>query len=424
MSSASSASIISSGGVRVMPAVSRWDESSSRRPPFLWVAFPWNGQGERVATRTLTYANTSDIPAAVDLTAEGETLKLSTQRLEVPANGEASLTLTIDARQKAPGDYPGVVTARSGRSVIRTPAGAYVEPESYNLTVTVIGRDGSPAHPYVELYDPKTGAVHELAFQNGRGKVRLPVGEWNLYADFSERAYGKTVAHTAVRIAERDQQVVVDARKGKPVRVTLDDPSAAPERGHSLNLAHGAWGIAQSSGEDPNTRLFIVPARQEGLRYLLRTIWSSKDAVPSPYMYDLADHRTGGLPGDPTYTARRKDLAKVSATFRASAVPATGVPSADRASAPTGRCSSPRRPRTWTCPASSPTTARRASSGTACSNSAPPPSAGTGTCSPRHPSPAASSTSGKAAVSEPRCRRSRASTRCELPVRVEGACST
>ncbi|MFD8533770.1 S8 family serine peptidase [Streptosporangium canum] len=302
------------------------DQQIVALPGDLWATFPWNGPGERVVTRTLTYANTADTPATVDLAAEGETLKLSTQRLEVPAKGEASLTLTIDARQKAPGDYPGVVTARSGQSVIRTPAGAYVEPESYNLTVSVIGRDGNPAHPYVELYDPKTGAVHELAVQDGIGKARLPVGEWNLYADFSERAYGRTVAHTAVRIADRDQQVVVDARKGNPVRVTLDDPSAAPGRGHGLNLSHGAWGIASWSSVDPNTRLFIVPARQEGLRYLLRTIWSSKDAVPTPYLYDLADHRTGGLPEDPTYAARQKDLATVSATFRASATAATGLP--------------------------------------------------------------------------------------------------
>ncbi|GGQ22816.1 hypothetical protein GCM10010140_61500 [Streptosporangium pseudovulgare] len=219
-----------SGRVDVARAV---DQRIVALPGDLWAAFPWNGQGERVATRTLTYANTADTPATVDVTTEGETLKLSTQRLEVP---------------------------------------------------------------------------------------------WNVYAEFSERAYGKTVAHTAVRIADRDQQVVVDARKGNPVRVTLDDPSAAPGRGHELSLSHGAWGIASLSGEDPNTRLFVVPARQEGLRYLLRTIWSSKDAVPSPYLYDLADHRTGGLPEDPTYTARQKDLATVSSTFRASATAATGLP--------------------------------------------------------------------------------------------------
>ncbi|MGV9534611.1 S8 family serine peptidase [Streptosporangium sandarakinum] len=290
------------------------------------VAAAPGGAYQTLSGTSMAAPHVADTPVTVDLTPEGEMLKLSTQRLEVPAKGEASLTLTIDARRKAPGDYFGVVTARSGQSVIRTSAGAYVEPESYDLTVTVVGRDGNPAHPYVELYDAKTGAVHELAVQDGVGKARLPVGEWNVYADFSERAYGKTVAHAAVRIADRDQQVVVDARKGNPVRVTLDDPSAAPRRGHELSLSHGAWGIASLSREDPNTRLFIVPARQEGLRYLLRTIWSSKDAVPSPYLYDLADHRTGGLPEDPTYTARQKDLAMVSSTFRASATAATGLP--------------------------------------------------------------------------------------------------
>ncbi|MEV2271327.1 hypothetical protein [Nonomuraea africana] len=49
------------------------------------------------------------------------------------------------------------------------------------------------------------------------------------------------------------------------------------------------------------------------------------NAGPSPYMYDLADQRTGGLPEDPTYAAGKQDLAKVSVTFRVSgtAAPST-----------------------------------------------------------------------------------------------------
>jgi subtilisin family serine protease len=106
----------------------------------VWAAFPYNGSEERTATRTITYANSSDTPVTLGLEADGEVLKLPTGQITVPAKGEASLTLTIDTTGKAPGDYPGTVTARSGETVIRTLAGAYVEPESYDVTVTVVGR--------------------------------------------------------------------------------------------------------------------------------------------------------------------------------------------------------------------------------------------------------------------------------------------
>ena len=113
----------------------------------LWAAFPWNAAGERVTTKTITYVNASDAPVTLDLSAQGEVLKLPADQVTVPAKGEASVTLTIDAGGKAPGDYPGTVIARSGETVVRTLAGAYVEPESYDVTITAVGKQGRPINP-------------------------------------------------------------------------------------------------------------------------------------------------------------------------------------------------------------------------------------------------------------------------------------
>ncbi|WP_329428144.1 S8 family serine peptidase [Streptosporangium sp. NBC_01495] len=295
-------------------------------PGNMWAAFPWDGSGDHVTTRTITYANSGDAPVSLDLTAEGEVLKLSTRRIEVPARGQVSVTLTIDARGKAKGDYPGTVTARSGETVIRTLAGAYVEPESYDVTINTIGRDGEPVSSYTQIYDPKTGAVHELALANGVAKVRLPRGEWGLYSEIDERATGRTIAHTTLKVDSGDQRVTVDARQGKPVRVSLDDPTAAPRRGFDMQLGQGRWGIAWSTSLDVNARFFVVPVRRAGLHYMLGTLWHSKDLSPSPYVYHLVDHHTDGIPEDPTYAARQQDLAKVTATYRASGVAAKGTP--------------------------------------------------------------------------------------------------
>ncbi|MFD1936048.1 S8 family serine peptidase [Nonomuraea mangrovi] len=299
-------------------------------PGNVWAAFPWNGTGERVTTRTITYANTGDTPVGLDLAVDGEVLKLSADRVEVPAKGEASVTLTIDAGGKAPGDYPGTVTARSGETVIRTLAGAYVEPESYDVTITATGRQGQPVDPRAStVYDPTSGTIHEPAFRNGVAKIRLPEGDWNLHTEITEKIDGKwvdTIAVKPLKVDGGDRQLAVDAREGKPAKVTLDDPTAQPQRSFSYGLAHGKWNSWVLAGGDVNSEFFVVPVRLPGLTYHLGTLWLSKDASPSPYVYDLVHHHTDGIPEDPTYNARQQDLAKVISTYKASGVAATGMP--------------------------------------------------------------------------------------------------
>ncbi|MFD8533413.1 S8 family serine peptidase [Streptosporangium canum] len=293
-------------------------------PGNVWAAFPWDGPEERVTTRTITYANSGDAPVSLDLTADGEVLKLSAQRLEVPAGGNASVTLTIDAKDRAPGDYPGTVTATSVQTVIRTLAGAYVEPESYNVTVNALDRQGRPVDANAQLYDSKSGAGRDLAFQNGTAKARLPKGEWNLYSETYDRQVGYTIAHTTFKVDNADQQVTLDARRGKQAQTTIDDPNATPQPRFDFALSNGNW-MTVWSLFTKQSKLFIVPAHQPGLLYMFRTFWENKNLSPNPSIYDLVDHRSDGLPDDPTYAAKQKDLAKVTASYRASGMAAKGT---------------------------------------------------------------------------------------------------
>ncbi|MEU7739096.1 S8 family serine peptidase [Nonomuraea sp. NPDC049158] len=287
----------------------------------VWASFPWNGTGERVATKTLTYANSGDTPLTLDLAADGEALELGSKRLEVPAKGEASVELTIRAEGKAPGDYPGVVTARSGDTVVRTLAGAYVEPETYTLTVKTIERDGqTPRAAMGYLYQLETDTQKTLSFDDqGVARVRVPKGEWNLYVNVYNLDQS-TTAHRPVTIDGADQEVTVDARQGKEITFTVDEPTAVQDGSEQITLTNGWFGQGWSSfGDD----VYALPVRQPGLKYLAGSTWHKKDAAPSPYRYDLVDYRTGGIPDDLSYTARTRDLVKVSATYRAPGVPGT-----------------------------------------------------------------------------------------------------
>ncbi|MFF4988194.1 S8 family serine peptidase [Streptosporangium saharense] len=294
-----------------------------------WAAFPWKGSEGREKTGTITYANAGETPVGLDLTAEGDVLELGTRHLDVPAGGQASVTLTVDATGKAPGEHVGTVTATSGDTVVRTLAGAYVEPESYDVTVNAVGRQGQPVDPWqAEAYDAKTGKTIGLAFQNGTATVRLTRGDWNLFTETAERIDGKgtyTIAVSPLRVDGDGLRLTVDARRGKVAGATLDDPTAERQRGFEFGLVHGAWNSWFSTTADVGSQYF-VPVRRPGLTYSLRTTWLSRDVTPSPYVYDLVDRHTGGLPDNPVYTARKRDLAKITATYRASGTSAVGTP--------------------------------------------------------------------------------------------------
>ncbi len=295
-------------------------------PGNIWAHFPWGESGPHETTRTITYANSGDAPVTLDLSAEGDVLKLSAERLEVPAGGDASVTLTIDVDGKAPGDYPGIVSARSGDTLIRTLVGTYVEPKSSDVTISLIARNGEPATGYGQIYNLETGDHINVPFWGGTGKVRLPTGQWNLYAELIEQStFGLTAAHVPVKVDDAAQEVVLDARQGKQVRFSLDEPTAIPERKMGFTLANGSWSFGWLAEGDPNRNFYMLPVRQPGLTYMTRSIWYKKDAVPSPYRYDLVDYRTGGIPDDPSYTARTSDLVKVTATYRAAGTAAGGV---------------------------------------------------------------------------------------------------
>ncbi|NUW34202.1 S8 family serine peptidase [Nonomuraea sp. SMC257] len=292
-------------------------------PANVWAAFPWGGAAERVSTKTITYTNSGDAAVTVDLGTQGsDVLKLSARRLEVPAGGTASVTLTIDATGKGPGDYPGAVTAVSGQGEIRTLAGAYVEPESYDLTLSTVGREGGAPYVFAQLYDPETGATRMPVFQDGTARIRLPKGRWNLYADINESG-STTISHTTVLIEDGDQQVALDARQGRPASFTVDDPTATPREVVDFTVGSGKWSIAwRAPGLDPTRELYAVPTRDAELRYQLRSVWDSTNGS----LYDLVDRRTGGLPADMGQRVERAELAEVKATFLASGVAAQGRP--------------------------------------------------------------------------------------------------
>ncbi|WP_214415301.1 S8 family serine peptidase [Sphaerisporangium fuscum] len=303
--------ILDQGGGRV-DLVTATERTLVAEPVSVSSAYLWGTPGGRVTTKTVTYHNAADSPVTLDLKAEGEVLKLPVSRLEVPAHGQAQLTLTLDATGKAQGDYPGVVTATAGGQAVRTLVNAWVEPESYDLTVNAVGSDGGPSTGFGMIYNLATGEERWLDIDESGGlTTRLAKGEWNVYANLGEPDL-YTLAHRPVSVVDHDVKLTLDARQGKEIRFTLDDPAAVRANTIEQRLSNGTWSIAYLPFESPGARYQVLPIRQAGLSYISRSVWSRPG-----HRYDLVDRREGGLPEDPGYAGRVKELTQTSATYKA-----------------------------------------------------------------------------------------------------------
>ncbi|MEU6574502.1 S8 family serine peptidase [Streptomyces sp. NPDC046805] len=218
----------------------------------------WPHSDDQPVTKQLTYRNlgTKDVTLTLATNATGPKgqpaptglFKLDATTLTVPAGGKASVGLTADTRLGGTldGAYFAYVTATGDGQSVRAAAAVQREAESYDVTLKFIGRDGKPA-PYYEadlagVAGLANGAWFTPYDPSGTVKVRAPKGTYilnsALYADPMDGAKGTDwIAQPKLSIT-KNQTITLDARKAKPVDITVPDAAAQPM------FAVGAYDIA------------------------------------------------------------------------------------------------------------------------------------------------------------------------------------
>ena len=101
----------------------------------------------------LTYTNTGAAPVTLSLALAGQdggdeptgSMSLPTTQVTVPAHGTADIPVVLDPTVAGPGAYSAVVTATpdDGGGTVRTAVAYLLEPEQYDVKVTVKPREGS-----------------------------------------------------------------------------------------------------------------------------------------------------------------------------------------------------------------------------------------------------------------------------------------
>ncbi|WP_229820796.1 MULTISPECIES: S8 family peptidase [Streptomyces] len=216
------------------------------------VSFPtqqWPHTDDTPVTEAVTYRNLGTEDVTLDLAVAGTDPKgqpapagfftLGAKSVTVPAGGTASVDLTADTRPGGTldGAYSAYLTATGGGQTVRTAAGVQREPESYDVTLEVTGRDGRPAADYlVNLAGVSGGAAGEWFNPyeaDGSVTVRVPKGGYILDAAVlggpENPDDGPTWLAQPDLSVTRDTTVTLDARKAAPVDVTVPAAGATSE---------------------------------------------------------------------------------------------------------------------------------------------------------------------------------------------------
>lgn len=305
----------------------------------------WPHQDDKPVTKPLTYRNLggTDVTLALTATATGPTGKpapadmftLAARQLTVPAGGTATVDVTADTRLggNLNGGYSLQLTATGDGETVRTAAAVDREVESYDVTVKAVGRDGkAPASWYGDLSSLTDLASVSFGGPGSTAKLRLPKGTYTADASVElldgtgERLLGADWLVTPLLKLTKNTTLVYDARKAKPIKMTVPDTRAEQTdltTGFELesgDLLYGTTRSVPGLGKGFRTaQVGSVPAGA-ALTAAASTSWA-RGATE----YHSAHTRKGSMYTGLTQHTGTKQLAKIVTRQAASATGRKGV---------------------------------------------------------------------------------------------------
>ncbi|MCS7475867.1 S8 family serine peptidase [Umezawaea endophytica] len=193
---------------------------------------PWPNRGAQ-EKRTATWHNSGAAPVTLALRADlpgapDGLVALSASSVTVPAGGDASVELTVTAKDR-PGTFPGVLTATSGSVTTRTALSVRQQEEMYHLSVTATDRNGDPVPADVARVTAQnldTGRFTSV----GAEPVRLPKGRYVVDGLIQTPRPGQEPSSTLIShpelVLDHDVTQVLDARDGKRFSAEPDNAAA------------------------------------------------------------------------------------------------------------------------------------------------------------------------------------------------------
>lgn len=201
-------------------------------------------------------------------------------------------------------------------------APALAAPARVLLTLQVTDRAGHRVAPTdAQVMAVATGTNIDL----GSGTRRLLVpGRYNVAAWIPTGAGPNpslTLADQVINLT-RNTTLVLDARQGRKVRLSLNDASAQAELLEIAPIVNGFWAFNPTTVFPPAGSTYVIPMSSRLMQLYVYSVWEKKGNTltsPSPFRYDIIRIFHGGIPRAPVVATRRSQLVRIDLTVRRTA---------------------------------------------------------------------------------------------------------
>ncbi|MEU8226398.1 S8 family serine peptidase [Kribbella sp. NPDC048915] len=192
-------------------------------------------------TRAVTYRNSGSEPVTLKLsfaptTSDGAPapagmFQLSADEVTVPANGSAQVEVTVVPRVEVPEGYVGgrLVATAGAAARVSTPVGLLRDQAAFDVTLRQVPRPGAgPAYAYAFAFglDRSSYAYISAPVDADGTELRLRAGRHIVVHGIETDEHSSLLVQPELVVDRPDQEVIVDARKARPISITLPDPRA------------------------------------------------------------------------------------------------------------------------------------------------------------------------------------------------------
>jgi subtilisin family serine protease len=247
--------------------------------------------------------------------------------VSVPAGGSAGVTLSLDPKRlTTAGEYGGVLTAKAAGVSLRTPVGAFAEPETHTLTLKATALPGTPDGAMsgwvsVSDLDDYTLFSDSVAFDaDGTAKITVPTGRYVVLGEIDDTTAGEeraVLAGTTELTVDDDLTLPLDASRAQPLRISAPgmtpDPDAAQGLQIERSVGDDTWvASVYSFGGSPAVYTVPIAAVRTGtLRAYAFTRLTDGGKTVEDVLHDLG----GSVPASVDYRPDPKSLARIDQRF-------------------------------------------------------------------------------------------------------------
>ncbi|AOS64261.1 S8 family peptidase [Actinoalloteichus hymeniacidonis] len=244
----------------------------------------WPHDPAEPTIRTLTYHNPTqqDIELALEFDGPPGVISLSTETMEVPAQGSAEVEIRVAPGNEDLGDYTGHLVAVSDELRLVTPWSVQVSAEAYEIPIEATDSAGDPVELRISLQHHETGEIFS-GWLFGSAQARLNAGDYRVVALAVRYADGLRAEENIAMAIDRftvdaDAVLRLSGPDSEPVDIGVDGVEGVAQDSAGVTLLSsldtgsqiGLVGHASPGG----TRVIPSTTPVPGLEYHYEAFWA------------------------------------------------------------------------------------------------------------------------------------------------------